>query len=211
MTMKIKVAIVDDDKHYSNALKNSIDFDDDLECIGQIFNGCDATIQLQKMQPNVVLMDVKLPFKKGVDVLLELKDLMINTHFIICTHFDDDDHIFRSLKAGATGYLLKIESLEKIIYSIKEAHCGGVPMSYSIAKKVLHHFHDHIESKVLDTLTRSEKDILGLLVDGLQYKIIADKKSISIDTVKKHVGNIYRKLQVNNRIEAMKLYNKSNY
>ena len=206
----IKVAIVEDEKHYSNALKKIIDFDEELLCVAQIYNGADAIDQLKKLKPNVVLMDIKIPFVKGVEVVSVLKNYLEDTHFIMCTSFEDDENIFKSLKAGATGYLVKGESLEKIISSIKDAYKGGVPMSPSIAKKVLGHFRENINHKTLDVLTKSEKEILELLSDGLSYKSIANKKCISIETVKKHIGNIYRKLQVNNRIEAMKLFNQTN-
>ncbi|MEN2434947.1 response regulator transcription factor [Weeksellaceae bacterium A-14] len=206
--MKIKVAIVEDEKHYSQALKKIIDFDEELLCIGQFYDGNEAMEKLRSLNPDVVLMDIKLPFVKGTDVVSLLKNTMEHTQFIMCTSFEDDESIFRSLKAGATGYLVKGESLDRIISSIKDAYKGGAPMSFGIAKRVLESFHTVSGSAVLEELTRTEREILELLSEGLQYKTIADRKCISIDTVKKHVGNIYRKLHVNNRIEAMKLFNR---
>ncbi len=206
--MKIKVAIVEDEKHYSQALKKIIDFDEELLCIGQFYDGNEAMEKLRSLNPDVVLMDIKLPFVKGTDVVSLLKNTMEHTQFIMCTSFEDDESIFRSLKAGATGYLVKGESLDRIISSIKDAYKGGAPMSLGIAKRVLESFHTVSGSAVLEELTRTEREILELLSEGLQYKTIADRKCISIDTVKKHVGNIYRKLHVNNRIEAMKLFNR---
>ena len=206
--MKIKVAVVEDEKHYSQALKKIIDFDEELLCVGQFFDGNEALEKLRSLQPDVVLMVIKLPFVKGTDVVSLLKQSMEKTQFIMCTSFEDDESIFRSLKAGAIGYLVKGESLDKIISSIKEAYNGGAPMSFGIAKRVLESFHASRGSAVLEQLTRTEREILELLSEGLQYKAIADRKNISMDTVKKHVGNTYRKLHVNNRIEAMKLYNK---
>jgi len=205
--MKIKVAIVEDEKHYSQALKKIIDFDEELLCIGQFYDGNEAMEKLRSLNPDVVLMDIKLPFVKGTDVVSLLKNMMEHTQFIMCTSFEDDESIFRSLKAGATGYLVKGESLDRIISSIKDAY-KGEPMSFGIAKRVLESFHTVSGSAVLEELTRTEREILELLSEGLQYKTIADRKCISIDTVKKHVGNIYRKLHVNNRIEAMKLFNR---
>lgn len=208
--MAIRVAIVEDEKHYNNALKKIIDYDEELTCVGQIFDGNDAVKKLKSLQPDVVLMDIKLPFAYGYDVISTLKHDMEDTQFIMCTSFEDDDNIFKSLKSGAAGYLVKGESMDKIISCIKEVNDGGAPMSYSIAKRVLHHFHQKKEEiDALQDLTKSEKEILDLLSEGLQYKEIASDKNISIDTVKKHVGNIYRKLHVNNRVEAINLLMKN--
>ena len=179
-----------------------------MKYIGQFYDGNEAMEKLRSLNPDVVLMDIKLPFVKGTDVVSLLKNTMEHTQFIMCTSFEDDESIFRSLKAGATGYLVKGESLDRIISSIKDAYKGGAPMSFGIAKRVLESFHTVSGSAVLEELTRTEREILELLSEGLQYKTIADRKCISIDTVKKHVGNIYRKLHVNNRIEAMKLFNR---
>lgn len=206
--MKTHVAIVEDEKNYSNALKKIIDFDEELLCVGQIFNGDDALKELKHLEPDVVLIDIKLPFVRGTEVVAQLKPSMENTHFVMCTSLEDDDSIFKSLKAGASGYIAKGESMEKIIQAIKEVMNGGAPMSFGIARRVLDHFHDHQETKILENLTRSEKEVLEMLSDGLQYRDISGKKNISLDTVKKHVGNIYRKLHVSNRYQAMRIFQK---
>ncbi|WP_232815828.1 response regulator transcription factor [Chryseobacterium capnotolerans] len=126
----------------------------------------------------------------------------------MCTSFEDDEKIFNSLKAGAMGYLVKGESMDKILSSIRDVYNGGAPMSFSIARKVLQHFEKKLpEIKGFDELTDREKEILELLSQGLLYKEIADKSCISMDTVKKHVGNIYRKLHVNNKVEAINKFN----
>ncbi len=126
----------------------------------------------------------------------------------MCTSFEDDEKIFNSLKAGAMGYLVKGESMDKILSSIRDVYSGGAPMSFSIARRVLQHFEKKLpEIKGFDELTKREQEILELLSQGFLYKEIADQKCISMDTVKKHVGNIYRKLHVSNKVEAINKFN----
>lgn len=209
--MKIRVAIVEDDRHYSQALKNIIDFQEDMECIAQFFNGKSALQKLQDIEPDVVLMDINLQDLSGIDVVFELRELMPGTHFIMCTSFENDEKIFSALRAGASGYLVKGDPLDKIIQAILEAHKGGAPMSFTIAKRVLQHFQEsRTQVQSLSLLTVTEKGVLELLAQGLLYKEIADKKNVTIDTIKKHIGNIYRKLQVSNKIEAINKLNTKN-
>jgi DNA-binding NarL/FixJ family response regulator len=208
--MKITVAIVEDEKTYSNALKKIINHQDDLICIGQFFNGKDAKKNLEKYQPQVVLMDVQLQDMYGTDVVTFAKSLLPETKFIMCTTYEDEDTIYEALKNGACGYLVKNESMQKITESIRQAVGGSAPMSNVIAQKVLKFFQRRQTSeKELDTLTTKEIEILKSLSEGLLYKEIADQKCISIDTVKKHIGNIYRKLHVANKIEAVNKYNQT--
>lgn len=209
--MKIKVAIVEDDKNYSQALKNIIDFQKDMECTAQFFNGKNALQKLEALEPDVVLMDINLQDLSGIDIVFELRELMPGTHFIMCTSFENDEKIFSALRAGASGYLVKGDPLDKIIQAILEAHNGGAPMSFTIAKRVLQHFQESkVQVQSLTLLTVTEKEVLELLAQGLLYKEIADKKNVTIDTIKKHICNIYRKLQVNNKIEAINKFNTKN-
>ncbi|WP_027381324.1 response regulator [Chryseobacterium daeguense] len=206
--MSISIAIVEDEKNYNNALKKVIDYQHDMKVIGQFFDGKEALEKLSDMNPDVVMMDIQLQDMLGIDIIEKLKKEMPKTQFIICTSFEDDEKIFNSLKAGATGYLIKGESMDKILSSIRDVYNGGAPMSFSIARRVLSHFEKKTsETQIFDQLTDREKEILELLSQGLLYKEIADKKFISIDTVKKHVGNIYKKLQVNNKVEAINKFN----
>ena len=206
--MKISVAIVEDDENYNNTLKKIIDFQQDMFCAAQYFTGKNAKQYLENLEPDVVLMDIQLPDMLGITIIEDLKEKMPHSHFIMCTSFEDDDKLFSSLQAGATGYLIKGESMERILNSIREIKNGGAPMSFSIAKRVLQHFQkkNSTENNLSD-LTKSELDILEFLAKGFLYKEIADKKCISIDTVKKHISNIYRKLHVNNTVEAVNKFN----
>lgn len=206
--MKISVAIVEDDNNYNNALKKIIDFQQDMFCSAQYFNGKDAQADLAEMAPDVVLMDIQLQDLSGIDIIAALKQSMPTSQFIMCTSFEDDEKIFSSLRAGATGYLIKGESMEKILNSIREIHAGGAPMTFSIAKRVLQHFQKNpADAKDLNSLTKAEGEVLNLLAQGFLYKEIANQKCISIDTVKKHISNMYRKLQVNNKVEAVNKFN----
>ncbi|WP_130733897.1 response regulator transcription factor [Flavobacterium sp. J27] len=209
--MKITVAIVEDDKNYNQALQKIIAFQKDMECVAQFYNGKSALLELENTEPDVVLMDIQLQDVSGIDIVFQLTETMPQTKFIMCTSFEDEEKIFSALRAGASGYLVKGEPMEKIIQAIQEAHLGGAPMSFAIAKRVLQHFQ---ESKVtvqsIALLTVTEREVLELLAEGLLYKEIADKKCVAKDTIKKHIGNIYRKLQVNNKIEAINKLNHKN-
>ncbi|WP_433812933.1 response regulator transcription factor [Flavobacterium johnsoniae] len=209
--MKIRVAIIEDDKHYSQALKSIIDFQEDMECAAQFFNGKSALQKLEDLEPDVVLMDIQLQDSSGIDIVSKLTEAMPGTSFIMCTSFENDEKIFSALRAGASGYLVKGDPLDKIIQAILEAHKGGAPMSFTIAKRVLQHFQESkVQVQSLALLTVTEKEVLELLAQGLLYKEIADKKNVTIDTIKKHIGNIYRKLQVSNKIEAINKFNTKN-
>lgn len=207
--MKIRVVIVEDDKNYNQALQRIIAFQSDMECEAQFYNGKSALEELGNLEPDVVLMDIQLQDFSGIDLVFQLTEILLHTRFIMCTSFEDDEKIFSALRAGACGYLVKGEPMEKIIQAIQEAHQGGAPMSFAIAQRVLQHFQEsksQVQSILL--LTPTEREVLELLAEGLLYKEIAFKKCVTLDTIKKHIGNIYKKLQVNNKIEAI---NKLNY
>ncbi|UKB84451.1 response regulator transcription factor [Chryseobacterium sp. MEBOG06] len=208
--MSISVAIVEDEKNYNNALKKVINYQSDMKVVAQFFDGNNALKNLPDISPDVVMMDIQLQDMPGIEVVEKLRTQLPDTHFIMCTSFEEDEKIFNSLKAGAMGYLVKGESMDKILSSIRDVYNGGAPMSFSIARRVLQHFEKKLpEIKGFDELTEREKEILELLSQGLLYKEIADQKCISIDTVKKHVGNIYRKLHVNNKVEAINKFNQT--
>ncbi|WP_345990865.1 response regulator transcription factor [Chryseobacterium sp. Chry.R1] len=206
--MSISIAIVEDEKNYNNALKKVINYQADMKVIAQFFDGNDALHNLPLISPDVVMMDIQLQDMLGIEIIEKVRKDMPDTQFIMCTSFEDDEKLFNSLKAGAMGYLIKGESMDKILASIRDVYNGGAPMSFSIARRVLNHFEKKTtDVKGFDELTHREKEILELLSQGLLYKEIADQKCISMDTVKKHVGNIYRKLHVSNKVEAINKFN----
>lgn len=206
--MPIYVAIVEDDKHYNQALKKIIDFDSELECVGQFYSAREAEKHLVEQDPDVVLMDIKLPDKTGIELVAHFSGDMPETRFIMCTSFEDDAYVYDALRAGAVGYLTKGETMDKIIAAIKESYQGGAPMSSNIARKVISFFHQ-VKENLLQQLTKTESEVLELLATGMSYQQIADKKFVSLDTIKKHICNIYRKLHVNNKIEAINLLTKN--
>jgi len=155
--MKIRVAIVEDEKTYSNALKKIINFQDDLTCIVQFFNGKDAIENLEIYHPEIVLMDIQLQDMLGTDVVKKVKPTMPDSKFIMCTTYEDEELIFEALKNGASGYLLKDESMQKITDSIREAAKGSAPMSNLIAQKVLQFFQKKQNAeRDLETLTEKK-------------------------------------------------------
>jgi DNA-binding NarL/FixJ family response regulator len=154
--------------------------------------------------PDVVLLDVQLPDGKGSEYVDTLKKICPETHFVMCTSFEDEEYIFSSLKKGASGYIIKSDSPDKIMEAIRDVINGGAPMSSAIAKKVVSHFKN--ETRTLQALSPKENEILALLASGLFYKEIASEMNVGIDTVKKHASSIYRKLQVSNRTEAVNKY-----
>lgn len=122
--MSISIAIVEDEKNYNNALKKVIDYQDDMKVVAQFFDGKSALEDLAAYQPNVVMMDIQLQDMLGIDVISKIKNELPNTQFIMCTSFEDDDKVFNSLKAGALGYLVKGESMDKILTSIRDVYNG---------------------------------------------------------------------------------------
>jgi two-component system, NarL family, response regulator LiaR len=206
--MTLKVGIIEDEKNYSNTLKKVIDNETDMCCTFQFFSGNEALLNIDDFFINICLMDIQLPDASGIELVKKFSTIYPETKFIMCTTFEDEELIYEALRVGACGYLLKDESLLRIISSIREAANGSAPMSNNIAQKVLKYFHNkqNVASEI-DTLSKREAEILQLLSKGKLYKEIADIKFISIDTVKKHIGNIYRKLHVANKIEAVNKFN----
>ena len=155
------------------------------------------------LKPNVVLVDINLPNKSGIDCIRELKPICSETQFLVSTSFEDTETVFSALKAGATGYLTKTIQSDKLLKSIVEVSSGGSPMSSHIARKVVDFFSVVKPTNEIEKLTEREVEILKQLSKGLRYKEIAEKLFISTETVRKHINNIYRKLQVQSSIEAI--------
>lgn len=196
---EISVAIIEDDEEIRNLLEILIDRSPGFSC-KHVFRDCELAIEpIQKQNPNVVLMDVELPGMDGVEGITLLKENMPNTDFIMLTIRDDNDTIFRSLAAGATGYLLKDTPPAKLLTSIREVYDGGSPMTPDIARRVTQYF----QPKTASPLSEREMEVLELLCEGHNYSTVADRLFISGHTVRAHIKNIYRKLQVSSRAEAV--------
>lgn len=170
-------------------------------------NAEDAMPVITDTQPNVVIMDINMQGMSGIDCIRKIKNDCPDTQFMIFTIYENDEKIFDALAAGASGYLLKKTPPDKIIESIKELYNGGSPMSTPIARKVINHFKEtHVPGH--ESLTNKENEILALLSKGFLYKEIAVKLSISVGTVTQHIHNIYGKLHVSNKTEAINKFRK---
>lgn len=203
----IRVAIVEDEHQFLALWSEILQNTPGIAFAGAYNNVADAVAHLPKVMPDIVLMDIQIsPDETGIQCIYLVKDKCPHTQFMMFTVFEDDDHIFESLKVGATGYILKKTSSEKVLEAIHELYQGGSPMSPGIARKVLTHFHQHPPQKEEYKLTPREKEILEQLAKGYYYKEIAENLKISIGNLKQRVHDIYTKLCVNNRTEAINTY-----
>ena len=187
-----------------------IDSSEGFSCSRTYSTAEEAMSELPALGPHVVLMDIHLPGINGIEAVRKLKGNCPGTQFIMSTVYEDDENIFESLKAGASVYLLKKTAPSKILDAISEVHNGGSPMSSQIARKVIDSFQQKDSIDQVEILTPKEKEILKALARGLRYKEIADEMHVSIETVRSHARNIYEKLQVQSRTEALnKVYRRS--
>lgn len=200
---KLTVAIVEDDKEISNFLQQIISSVEDFALLGAFDSVESFEKKLPELLPDVVLLDIGLPGRSGMDFLTDAKKLSGSSQYLMCTVFDDEEKIFECLKRGATGYIVKSSSPEAIVAAVRDIAVGGSPMSATIARKVVGAFRGTQESSELDQLTAREREILLLLDEGLRYKEIAEKIFLSVETVRTHIRNIYIKLQVQSRTEAL--------
>ena len=196
----IHVAIVEDDDEIRQTLALIINGTPGYHC-KHTFIDCESAIkELPNLYVNVVLMDIELPGITGIEGIKILKPLIPNTDFIMLTIKQDDESVFNSLCAGASGYLMKNTPPSELLKSITEVHKGGSPMSTNIARKVILSFQNATPPS---PLSDRETEILQLLCSGMNYRSIAEQIFLSAHTVKSHIKNIYRKLHVNSRAEAV--------
>ncbi len=210
---KIKVCIVEDHDDVRGLLQEIISNSGTCECLGAMQNAEEAIELLPTLMPDIVMMDINLGRgESGIDCVRKLKPEMQASNFMMVTVYDDEESIFEALTAGATSYMLKRTSPAQMIESITELHQGGSPMSSLIARKVLdifHHAPPPSPSQINPLMEISPKQnmVLKQLAKGMQYKEIAQELDINIETVRKHVYQIYKKLHVTTRVEAVnKLY-----
>lgn len=197
----ITVAVVEDDLTVRQAMATLLTAADGMALLGVFASGEDAIAALPDTQPDVVLMDIQLPGISGIECVGKLKEVLSDTDFIMLTVLDDEESVFRSLAAGATGYLQKHASPAEILDAIREVRDGGSVISPGIARLVVRSFRPKSEPG----LSERESQVLARLCEGENYRSIADVLFISANTVKAHIKNIYTKLQVNTRAEAVKL------
>lgn len=202
----IRVAVVEDNNAIREGLKILIDGTEGYSCIGT-YSECEKMLKnIEKINPDVLLMDLVLPGMDGVEGIKKVKMLLPELTILVLTIYEENDRIFDALCAGASGYLVKKTPPSKLLEAIKEAYEGGAPMSSQIARKVIEFFQNKKTSSPQKNdyvLTPREKEILSGLVEGHNFKAIADSLFISIETVRFHFRNIYRKLHVHSQSEAV--------
>ena len=200
----IRVSIIEDNDQFRKALETIITHGKDTALVGSYTSAEKALIGLEQSPPDVAIVDVSLPGMSGPDLIVRLKNKIHQTQFMVCTIHDDNDTIFEALKSGAAGYILKDPvTAEEILKAIRDLYNGGSPMSPFIARKVIGSFQKPVINDVNSLLSLREKEVLELVAQGLLYKEIALRLTISTETVKKHLKNIYQKLHVQNKVEAL--------
>jgi DNA-binding NarL/FixJ family response regulator len=200
----VKVAIVEDDARFRKSLRRVIESSAELSCLGEYPTGAAAIAGIPQDQPDVVLMDLNLPDSSGAEVTARLKAQLPDLSVVVLTVYNDAEHIFKALRAGAGGYLLKQATATEILEGIAEAHRGGAPMTSEIARKVIAAFHEpKPDPGPTEALAPREKEILELVANGYANKEIADKLSITLSTVCWYLHEIYKKLHVQSRVQAV--------
>jgi len=199
----IKVGIVEDNKTVREGFETLLNRTPGFQCVCTAGTVAEALKKIPKAHPDVVLMDIQLPDSNGVECTARIKEMMPAIHIVIVTVYEDSEVIFRALRAGACGYLLKRAQPEKVIAAIQEAHEGGVPMTPEIARKVIGQFRGQATTaEQVESLSDREREVLEMVMHGLGNKAIADRMGVTVAAVKWHLQHIYEKLHVHSRTEA---------
>ena len=207
MAIPIKVAIVDDDDGIRASLATLIGRAADLRLTGEYRDAETALKEIPRRPADVVLMDINLPGIKGVECVRQLKAVLPEAQFLMLTVYEDSDSLFNSLRAGASGYLLKRTASSRLLEAVRDVHAGGSPMTPQLARRVVQFFSkQNAGESQMSKLTSGEKEFLDQLAKGYAYKEIADRMNISIDTVRSYVRTVYEKLHVHSRTEAVVKY-----
>ncbi|TMI65640.1 MAG: response regulator transcription factor [Bacteroidetes bacterium] len=207
----VKVSIIEDDKHFREGLEQLINNTSRFKVLHSYASAEAALPHLINNPPDIAIVDIKLPGKNGIDLIANIKSGLPDILCMVCSYYDDNEYIFNALKNGAVGYIIKDARPNEILESLEEISQGGAPMSRYIAKKVVSVFQQKTVHKLAE-LSDRENEILNLVATGLHIKEAADKLYISQLTVKCHLRNIYSKLHVTNKVEAInKLNNNNNF
>jgi DNA-binding NarL/FixJ family response regulator len=205
--MRTGVVIVEDDRAVRENLAALINMDDRLRLLGAFGSAEVALRDVPALQPALAVMDINLPRMNGIECVARLKLKLPSLHVLMLTVYEDDDSVFRALKAGASGYLVKRDAAEKLLNALQEIQQGGAPMSAHIARQVVQFFHrSEVPAAESEHLSPRETEILDLLVQGLILKEVADQLGIGLETVRTHVNHVYHKLHVRSRTEAIVKY-----
>jgi DNA-binding NarL/FixJ family response regulator len=201
--MSIRVLLYEDNNVLRDALSFMIESTTDFNLVGAFGDCMNAENQVGRLQPDVILMDIEMPGMDGISGLVKIKKKYAHVDVIMLTVFDDDDRVFRAIQSGATGYLLKKTSTERILECIREVYEGGAPMTPAIARRVMQTMHRPVRENETYALTDRETQVILLLSEGLSYKMVAAKLEVSLETVRTHVKRIYEKLQAHSVTEAI--------
>ncbi|MFN6117718.1 MAG: response regulator [Flavobacteriales bacterium] len=206
--MGIRVTVVEDDEVLRNAICEAVADDARLELVGQYRDAEGFLERVAIDGPEVVIMDIGLPGIDGVTAMRKVKAKLPEVQFLVSTVQDDDDHLYQAICSGATGYLVKGAAPEQVVDAVCDMHAGGSPMSPGIARRVIKALAvQHTPAPEIGQLTERERQVLDQLAQGYRYKEIAVRLSVSVDTVRTHVRNLYEKLHVSSRTDALnKLY-----
>ncbi len=199
----IRVAILDDDEEFREVLSVLLNKSEGFKCVATYQNCTEALTRIENDLPDILLLDIEMPGRSGIESLKELKSIYPTVDVMMLTVYSDSEKIFQSLRGGAVGYLLKKSPADKLLEAIKEAYDGGAPFSGEVARKVLQYFQTPSQQVNPSLLSEREKEVLEALIEGHGTKAIADKLFVSFHTVRFHLHNIYTKLHVNSRSEAV--------
>jgi DNA-binding NarL/FixJ family response regulator len=201
----VRVAIVEDDRDIREFLRAGLSRAEGVQVVQVFPNGDDFLKRFDGLEVDVVLMDINMPGSTGIECISKAKPLAPSVQYLVLTVFENSAYIFQALCAGATGYLLKNVDMEELVEAVRDIAVGGSPMSPGIARLVVGSFQGQVQQRINnDMLTERERNILDQMAKGLLYKEVAAEAGISIETVRKHARNIYEKLQVNTRVEAIR-------
>jgi DNA-binding NarL/FixJ family response regulator len=206
MENNLRIVIYEDNRDLREGMTFLLQATPGLALAGAFPDTSKLELHLPELEPDVVLMDIDMPGRSGLDATLMVKAIRPETQVLMLTVFEDEDKIFQAIRNGASGYLLKRTSPSEIIAAIFDVYNGGSPMTSSIARRVLHFFQKTEPTELAHQdyhLSPREQEILQSLVKGYSYKLIADEHFISMDTVRSHIRHIYEKLQVNSKTEAV--------
>ncbi len=199
----VRVAVLDDDAEFRELISITVDNSNGLKCVG-LYSTCDeALAKIGEDTPDILLLDIAMPGKSGIDSIREIKREYPSVHVLMLTVLSDDDKVFESIRRGADGYILKKSPSNKLLEAIREAHEGGAPFTGEIARKVLEYFRAPLIDSSQAALSAREQEVLEFLIEGHGTRNIADRLYVSVNTVRFHLRNIYKKLHVNSRAEAV--------
>ena len=209
---KARIIIVDDNSDHLSGIKELIEIESDFDVVATSTSASVAISLIKKYRPEIVLMDINMPEKDGLTAIAEIEKLDLGVRTIALTGYDDPDLIFRAMKIGAKGYILKTMASAQLIYAIDEVASGKIYLPATLSSRFFEYFQKSFkeetqtvndEENLLNYLTQREEEVLDLLTQGITYKGVAQKLFISETTVKTHVNNIFQKLQVNDRTQAV--------